>query len=128
MKILIVEDTPTLIAIVRVYLMRPGVEFLEAPNGQAGLELARQHLPAVIISDLEMPLLDGLELCASVRRDPDLAKTPFILLTSHDDEVSKRKGRLVGATAFLVKPVAPKELRARVAEACGLKDGWGERK
>ncbi len=120
MKVLIVDDTKTLLSLIQVYLMGWGLEFLEAQDGLQGLAVARQARPALVISDVRMPGMDGFELCAAVRSDPDLYLTPFVLLTSLKDDVSRQKGRLVGATAFLSKPVAVDELRATVSGLLGL--------
>ena len=114
MKVLIVEDTKTITSLLQVYLMGWGLEFLEAKDGGEGLKKARESHPDLIISDVRMPVMDGFELCAAVRSDKDLFAVPVLLLTTLKDEASRQKGRLVGATAFLSKPVAVDELRDKV--------------
>jgi twitching motility two-component system response regulator PilG len=114
MKVLLVDDTRTLLSLIQVYLMGWSIEFLEAKDGVDGLAQARQHRPDLVISDVRMPRMDGFELCAAIRSDSHLHQTPVILLTSLNDDASRRKGRLVGATAFLTKPVSVDELRKAV--------------
>jgi twitching motility two-component system response regulator PilG len=120
MKILIVEDTKTITSLLQVYLMGWGLEFVEAKDGEEGLRKAREEKPDLIISDVRMPVMDGFELCASVRSDKQLSATPLLLLTTLKDEASRQKGKLVGATAFLSKPVAVDELREKVGQLLHL--------
>ncbi|QRN94253.1 response regulator [Archangium violaceum] len=114
MKVLIVEDTKTITNLIQVYLMGWGLEFFEASNGVQGLARAREVKPDLIISDVQMPEMDGFALCAAVRADPILFATPFVMLTSLKDDASRQRGRLVGASAFLNKPVAVDDLREKV--------------
>lgn len=114
MKVLLVDDTRTLLSLIQVYLMGWQIEFLEAKDGLEGLARAREARPDLIVSDVRMPGMDGFELCAAVRADPDLFQTPLVLLTSLNDDTSRKKGKLVGASAFLTKPVSVDELRRTV--------------
>lgn len=114
MKVLLVDDTRTLLSLIQVYLMGWSIEFVEAKDGVEGLRLAKERRPDLVISDVRMPGMDGFELCAALRADPDLFRMPLVLLTSLADELSRKKGKLVGATAFLTKPVAVDELRRTV--------------
>jgi twitching motility two-component system response regulator PilG len=114
MKVLLVDDTRTLLSLIQVYLMGWQMEFVEAKDGIEGLAKAKQHKPDLVISDVRMPGMDGFELCAAMRGDPSLHKTPVVLLTSLNDDASRKKGKLVGATAFLTKPVSVEELRKTV--------------
>ena len=122
MVVLIVDDTRTITALLQVYLMGLDLEFDEARNGQEAYQKALLRRPALIISDVQMPVMDGFAFCAAIRGDPDraLSSTPFLLLTSLKDEASREKGRLVGATAFLQKPISVQELRGQVAAILGL--------
>ena len=120
LKVLIVEDTKTITNLLQVYLMGWGLQFFDAGNGVQGLAKAREIKPDVIISDVQMPEMDGFALCAAVRADSTLHATPFLLLTSLKDEASRQRGRLVGASAFLNKPVSVDELRERVRELLKL--------
>ena len=114
-KVLIVEDTKTVATVIQVYLMGLGIEFVVAADGQEGLKAAIANRPSLIISDVAMPKMDGFQMCAAIRADKVLHKTPIVLLTALTDALSRQKGRLVGATAFLNKPVTPKALREVVA-------------
>jgi twitching motility two-component system response regulator PilG len=120
LKVLIVEDTKTITNLLQVYLMGWGLQFFDAGNGVQGLAKAREIKPDLIISDVQMPEMDGFALCAAVRADSMLHGTPFLLLTSLKDEASRQRGRLVGASAFLNKPVSVDELRERVRELLKL--------
>ena len=114
MKVLLVDDTRTLLSLIQVYLMGWQIQFVEAKDGTEGLARAREHRPDLVITDVRMPGMDGFELCAAIRADPVLHKTPIVLLTSLADDASRKKGKLVGATAFLTKPVSVEELRNTV--------------
>jgi len=120
MKVVLIDDTRTLLSLIQIYLMGWGLEFIEAHDGRAGLARIREHRPALVLSDVKMPEMDGFQVCAAVRADPVLKDTPLVLLTSLDDEASRAKGRLVGATAFLTKPVTVAALRRTVAGVLGL--------
>ncbi len=120
MKVLIVEDTKTITNLLQVYLMGWGLEFFDAPNGALGLSKARELKPDLIISDVQMPEMDGFALCAAVRADPNLHNTPFMMLTSLKDDASRQKGKLVGASAFLNKPVSVDDLRSKVRDMLNL--------
>jgi twitching motility two-component system response regulator PilG len=114
MKVLLVDDTRTLLSLIQVYLMGWQIEFVEAKDGLEGLAQAKQHKPDLVISDVRMPGMDGFELCAALRADPALHATPIVLLTSLNDDTSRKKGKLVGASAFLSKPVSVEALRNTV--------------
>ncbi|AKF80972.1 twitching motility two-component system response regulator PilG [Myxococcus fulvus] len=120
LKVLIVEDTKTITNLLQVYLMGWGLEFVDAPNGAVGLNKAREFKPDLIISDVQMPEMDGFALCAAVRADSNLHDTPFMLLTSLKDDASRKKGQLVGASAFLNKPVSVDDLRSKVRDMLKL--------
>jgi twitching motility two-component system response regulator PilG len=120
MKVLLVDDTRTLLSLIQVYLLGWQLEFIEARDGIEGLSKAREQKPDLIVSDIRMPGMDGFEFCAAVRADRALHAVPFVMLTSLTDEMSRRKGKLVGATAFLTKPIAPDQLRGIVAELLKL--------
>lgn len=119
-NVLIVEDTPTILMLIKVYLMGWPLQFTEARDGAEGLRLARELKPDLVLSDVQMPGMDGFELCAAIRSDPDLQNTPVVLLTSLKDEASRKKGALVGARAFLNKPVSVEELREKVRDLLDL--------
>jgi CheY-like chemotaxis protein len=122
MKVLVVDDTNTLRSLVQIYLLAHGFEFAEAQDGAEALEKVRALRPDVVVSDVRMPVMDGFELCAAIRSDPSLRDIPVVLLTMLGDEASRERGRLVGANAFLTKPISPDKLRDAVRAALGAKD------
>lgn len=123
MNVLLVDDTKTLLSLVPIYLMGWGLEFALASDGMEGLAKATEKRPDLVIADVCMPRMDGFELCAAFRADPVLCRVPVVLLTSLTDEVSRQKGKLVGAAAFLNKPVAVEALRGVVAGLLHLPAG-----
>lgn len=123
MKVLIVDDTHTLRSLIQIYLLGQGWEFVEARDGSEGLERARALRPDLVISDVKMPVMDGFELCAAIRSDPALRHIPVLLLTMLGDEASRQRGQLVGASAFLTKPVSPSELKDAVRKIVSARVG-----
>jgi twitching motility two-component system response regulator PilG len=123
MKVLIVDDTKTLLSVIQIYLMGWGLEFVEAYDGLEGLRKARESRPDLVISDVRMPEMNGFELCAALRADPALRATPVVLLTALSDGASREQGILVGASAFLTKPVTVENLRSVVRKALKLPAG-----
>lgn len=122
MKVLLVDDTRTLFSLLQVYLIGWPMEFLVAEDGVQGLAEARKSKPDLVITDVRMPGMDGFELIAAIRADPALHDTPVVLLTCLSDEASRRKAKLVGASAFLTKPVSVENLRSTVSSVLGLPD------
>ena len=115
MKVLLVDDTRTLLSLIQVYLMGWQIEFVEAKDGIEGLARAREHRPDLVISDVRMPGMDGFELCAAIRADRVAARDAASSSSPRsNDDASRKKGKLVGATAFLTKPVSVEELRKTV--------------
>jgi twitching motility two-component system response regulator PilG len=114
-KILLVDDAKTELTIAQVYLTGLGAGFVVAGDGLEALDQMRKEKPGLVITDVRMPRMDGFELCAAIRADPGLADVPVVMLTSLDDGLSRHKGRLVGASAFLTKPVGIDALRSVVS-------------
>ncbi len=121
-KVLLVDDTKTLLSLIQVYLMGWDIRFFEAGDGAQGLARANEHKPDLVITDVRMPGMDGFELCAALRSHAQLHDVPVVLLTSLQDEMSRKKGKLVGATAFLTKPVSVGELRKTVGGILKLEE------
>ncbi|WP_192814836.1 response regulator transcription factor [Tsukamurella sp. 1534] len=109
--ILVIEDEPALARLVRDYLTREGFDVLVAGDGEEGLRLVRETDPSVIVLDIGLPRMDGIEVCRSVRSFSDAY---VIMLTARGDEVDKVVGLSVGADDYLVKPFSPREVVARV--------------
>ena len=113
-KILIIEDERDILDLVRHYLEKDGFRTRTASDGITGLAAVRQEHPDIIVLDLMLPGLDGLDLCKKLRADPATALTPVIMLTAKADESDKIVGLELGADDYLTKPFSPKELVARV--------------
>lgn len=109
--ILIVDDDPHLRDIVRFALEQGGFRVEEAADGQAAVDQVRRVSPALIVLDIMMPEMDGLEVCREVRRSHEL---PIVFLSSRDDEVDRILGLELGGDDYLTKPFSPRELVARV--------------
>ncbi|MDJ0723204.1 MAG: response regulator transcription factor [Desulfobacterales bacterium] len=109
--ILIIEDDRHTAALVALYLERDGFSPLVATDGRAGLALAGEHRPALVILDLMLPHMDGWEVCRRLRQDADV---PVIMLTARDEESDRVAGLTLGADDYVVKPFSPRELVARV--------------
>ncbi len=118
-RVLIVEDSPTVVTVVKYFLELEGFEVLVAEDGLAGLEMARRAAPDVVVSDLNMPGMDGLSLTRTLRDDPRTRGMAILLLTSEGSPDSEARGLEVGADDYLVKPVEPKRLAARVKAILG---------
>ncbi len=110
-KVLVVEDEPILLETLEYNLARQGYEVRTAADGLAALELARRERPDVIVLDIMLPGLDGLEVCRTLRREMSV---PILMLTARADEVDKVVGLEVGADDYLTKPFSMRELMARV--------------
>src|SRR5471032_199182 len=108
--ILLIDDDQQVRTMFGLALRRSGYRVIEADSGVAGLALARQHLPDLILSDFHMPGGDGSSLLRDLRRDPELKAKQVVLMTGRPDLVTQRKGMEEGADDFLVKPVDLKAL------------------
>jgi DNA-binding response OmpR family regulator len=110
-RVLIVDDEPKIVRLARDYLEHGGFEVLEAASGQDALRLARAEKPNVIVLDLGLPGMDGLDVARSLRKT---SSVPIIMLTARGDETDRIVGLELGADDYVVKPFSPKELVARV--------------
>jgi len=110
-RILIVDDEPPIVDMLAYNLKRANYEVLIARDGQEALDKARREQPDLIILDLMLPRLDGLEVCRALRRERDV---PIIMLTARDSEVDRVVGLELGADDYVVKPFSVRELVARV--------------
>ncbi|HSF04526.1 MAG TPA: response regulator transcription factor [Methylomirabilota bacterium] len=113
-NVLVVEDETDIRNLVVFHLAREGYRCRTAATGTQALQEVRGHLPDLIVLDLMLPEMDGLEVCRRVRADPVSAAVPIIMLTAKADEVDRVVGLEMGADDYLVKPFSPKELVARV--------------
>ncbi len=115
-KILIVDDNPSVLKLLNISLKKAGYDIIEAENGEAAFDLANTEKPDLIISDIMMPQMDGLELCWMIRENSEIPMVPFIFLTSFDDPETEIKGFRAGADKYLNKPIERKDLLERVDE------------
>ena len=109
--VLVVDDEPQIVQLVRDYLEHGGFAVLTAGDGPTALRIARTQRPDLVVLDLGLPGLDGLDVTRSLRRD---GAVPIIMLTARGDESDKLVGLELGADDYLTKPFSPKELVARV--------------
>jgi DNA-binding response OmpR family regulator len=110
-KILIVEDDPNLLATLKYNLLQDGYQVITAEDGAKALEIARSELPELIILDLMLPQLSGLEVCRILRKETSV---PIMMLTAKAEEIDKVVGLEIGADDYLTKPFSMRELLARV--------------
>jgi len=111
MKILVVDDDPRLRELVSITLERAGYDVVTARDGQMALTCALREQPALIVLDVGLPELDGLEVCRRVRARSDV---PILFLTARDDEIDRILGLELGADDYVTKPFSPRELVARI--------------
>jgi two-component system response regulator VicR len=110
-RILVVDDEPPIVDLLSYNLRRANYEVISAQDGEEALAKARQEAPDLIILDLMLPRVDGLEVCRALRRERDV---PIIMLTARDSEVDRVVGLELGADDYVVKPFSVRELMARV--------------
>lgn len=113
-KILIVDDEPETLEIVEFNLKQAGYGVLTAADGAEALRKARTALPALVVLDLMLPEMDGIEVFKLLRRDPATEKIPIIMLTAKATELDRVLGLELGAADYLTKPFSPRELVLRV--------------
>jgi DNA-binding response OmpR family regulator len=114
-KVLVIEDQPEIRELIRMALEFEPLDIHEADNGPAGLAAAHRLRPDLLLLDVMMPGgLDGFALCAQVRADAELKKTPIVMLTARSQASDRRRGLEVGANAFLTKPFSAVQLLATV--------------
>ena len=113
-KILIADDEPDILEIIQYNLQSEGHVIFTAKNGNEALDLAKKHLPDLIILDIMMPSKNGIEVCNILRLQPAFNDTLIIFLTALSDEGTEIKGLETGADDFLTKPISPKVLVSKV--------------
>ena len=122
-KILVIDDEPSIVKLVTAYLKPEGYEVYTAADGRSGLKAADAFKPDLIILDLMLPGIDGIELLTRLRRESDVY---VIMLTARSEEMDKVIGLSVGADDYMTKPFSPRELVARIKAALRrLKAGSG---
>jgi DNA-binding response OmpR family regulator len=112
--ILVVDDEPRIVELARDYLEHAGFVVLTASDGPSALSTARDKTPDLVVLDLGLPGLDGLDVTRQLRQGQSTAALPIVMLTARDDELDKLLGLELGADDYLTKPFSPRELVARV--------------
>ena len=113
--ILVVEDDPDIAALISRYLTRAGHQVEHLTSGSAVLSRVRRDAVDLIVLDVMLPGLDGMQVCRLLRAEPDTASIPVIMLTARGDESDRVTGLEIGADDYVTKPFSPNELTARVA-------------
>lgn len=113
-KILVVEDDAELVELLRFNLKKAGFAVGTASDGIEAIKKARSLLPDLVLLDLMLPELDGFAVCEVLRRDPNLAHTPVIMLTALSSQLARLAGMEAGANEYMVKPFSPKQLISRI--------------
>jgi len=118
--IVVVEDDPNIADLVDLYLRQDGYRVYQAATGERGLELVRERSPRLVVLDVGLPGIDGLEVCRQLRATSDV---PIIMLTARDGEIDRVLGLEMGADDYVAKPFSPRELVARVKAILRRADG-----
>ncbi|MEO0452893.1 MAG: response regulator transcription factor [Verrucomicrobiota bacterium] len=113
-KILLIDDEPDVLDLVEVNLKSSGFKVLSAQDGEEGIRKARTDQPGVIVLDLMLPRMSGLEVCKILKKDPATMGIPVIMLTAKSDEVDRIVGLELGADDYVTKPFSPRELVLRI--------------
>ena len=117
--VLVVDDSATIRGFARLLLKPLDVQVIEAEDGEKALAAARDASPALVLADVNMPVMDGLALTRELRKDKALKAVPVLLLTGEKSDELQRKGRAAGANEFLTKPLQASELQAAVRRWLG---------
>ena len=113
-RILVADDSMTILAMVTSRLERAGYDVLTATRGDEALRLVQENKPRLVLLDVEMPGLDGVEVARRIRADEEISGTFIVLLTSLSEESDVATGMAAGANAYLTKPFSPQDLQTQV--------------
>lgn len=116
MKILVVDDCATTRKLLTLYLKSKGYEVATAENGLDGLEKVGRENVNLVLSDLNMPYMDGLEFVKSLRANPDTAELPVVMVTTEADPEEKEKAMKAGANGYMIKPVTAEMVAQNIKE------------
>jgi CheY-like chemotaxis protein len=126
--VLVVDDEPDVLLLCRVNLELEGYTVLEAPDGEIGLALARAEHPDVILLDVQMPGIDGWQVLAALKADPEVRAIPVVMLTARVQGPEQRRGLTEGVTEYLTKPVSPVTLMHAVHDVLATDPAEEERR
>ena len=118
-SILVVDDSPSMRQLLGVTLRSAGYQVIEACDGQEALDYARKHPVDLVLTDVNMPHMDGITLIAQLRTLPNYHLTPLLLLTTESSPDRKIQGKQAGATGWMVKPFNPDQLLATLERVLG---------
>jgi len=124
MKILVVDDCATTRKLLTLYLKSKGYEVVTAENGLDGLEKVGKENVNLVLSDLNMPYMDGLEFVKSLRANPDTAELPLVMVTTEADPEEKEKAMKAGANGYMIKPVTAEMVAENIKKI--MKDLFGK--
>lgn len=113
-KILIVDDEPDILEFMDYNLQKEGFEVFQATSGKEAIEVAKERMPDLIILDVMMPGMDGMETCRELRQDPELRDTVIAFLTARNEDYSQIAGFESGADDYIAKPIKPRVLVSRI--------------
>ncbi|MBQ2247905.1 MAG: response regulator transcription factor [Tidjanibacter sp.] len=130
-RILLVDDEPDILEFVGFNLTKEGFDVSTAPNGLIAIEKARKTLPHLVLLDVMMPEMDGMEVCRKLREMPEMANTIIVFLSARGEDESQLRGFELGADDYITKPIHPKLLVSRIKailkrRECGSETGEAE--
>jgi two-component system phosphate regulon response regulator PhoB len=114
LKVLVAEDEPDVLNLLASNLRNGGFEIIKTEDGPSALQNARSQAPNLVLLDLDLPGMSGLEVCRVLKSDPSTAKIPIIMLTAKAEEIDRIVGLELGADDYITKPFSPRELILRV--------------
>lgn len=118
-SILVVDDSPTVRQQLRLCLENGGYQVVEAANGKLGLEAAERNTASLVISDINMPIMNGIDFIRELRKRPAYQKTPVFVLTTESGAGNAQLGKEAGATVWIVKPFKPEILLKGIQKCIG---------
>jgi len=124
-RVLIVDDEPDIVELLKYNLQSEGYDCITAPNGEKALELVEKHKPDLILLDVMMPKMDGMEVCRKIKENPKLSDIFIIFLTARGEEYSEIAGFEMGADDYITKPIKPRLLMSRVKAVLKRKSDSG---
>ena len=119
--ILAVDDSPSMRGMIAYILRQAGYEVLEADDGEKALALAKSRRVDLVLTDQNMPNMDGLTLVTSLRELPEYQRVPILMLTTESSQEMKERGRAAGATGWMVKPFDPERLVSMLGKVLGAR-------
>src|SRR6188768_1903506 len=112
--VLVIEDEADVVDLLRYNLSRAGFQVLIATDGLQGLEMARKNRPHIVVLDLMLPGMDGRAVCKALKKDPEMAEMPVVMLTAKGEPEERVHGLEIGADDYVTKPFSPRELVLRL--------------